>query len=513
MSAEPIDTSRTWDVIVVGSGIGGATVAYALARSGLDVLVLEKGRRVAAAPYQEASSAPEVRMKRGWWPVPLSERKSDGTYGSFFAPVGCAVGGSSIHYGAALERLAATDFQLPGATGRNLPAWPVTYEEFLPYYEAAETLYRVQLTAEAGMRRLSEWDRAFMDGMRRNGLRPELLHVGIRYDEECQECIGRVCPRGCKADALSVCLDDALRRGNCRLLENCDVQSLEATASSVKRVRAVCGGREILIAGRVVVLAAGAFRSPLILLRSAGAAWPTGLANGSDQVGRNLMFHTADLLAIWAPHRYDRRGRQKKAISIRDFYLVGGERLGYVQSMGTEMGRGAIAVQLKNAMRQRGIRSELLLSALAKIPSHVGAALFGSAGLFAAMTEDDPDPDNRVILDPDQPDGARFTYSVADDLRRRADALRERFAAAIRPWRLVRLSPALTMNHGHPCGTVRFGEDPGSSVLDGDCRAHGLSNLFVVDASFLPRSGAVNPSLTIAANALRVAPRIAAEVG
>jgi choline dehydrogenase-like flavoprotein len=512
MSVEPIDTSRTWDVIVVGSGIGGATVAYALARSGLDVLVLEKGRRVTATA-QEEGSAPEARMTRGWWPVRLSERKSDGTYGSFFAPVGCAVGGSSIHYGAALERLAPSDFLAVEAAGRNLPAWPVAYQEFLPCYEAAETLYRVQLTPEAGMRRLSEWDLAFMDRMRRNGLRPELLHVGIRYDEDCQECIGRVCPRGCKADASSVCLDDALRRGNCRLLENCDVQCLEATASSVKRVRAVCGGREIFITGRVVVLAAGAFRSPLILLRSASAAWPAGLANASDQVGRNLMFHTADLLAIWAPHRYDRRGKQKKAISVRDFYLVGGERLGYVQSMGTEMGRGAIALQLKNTMRQHGIRSELLLSALAKIPSHVGAALFGSAGLFAAMTEDDPDPDNRVTLDPDQPDGARFTYRVTDDLRHRADALRDKFAAAIRPWRLVRLSPALTMNHGHPCGTVRFGDDPGSSVLDRDCKAHGLSNLFVVDGSFLPRSGAVNPSLTIAANALRVAPRIAAAVG
>lgn len=99
---------------------------------------------------------------------------------------------------------------------------------------------------------------------------------------------------------------------------------------------------------------------------------------------------------------------------------------------------------------------------------------------------------------------------MTDDLRRRADALRDKFAAAIRPWRLARLSTALAMNHGHPGGTCRFGEDPRSSVLDRDCKVHGLSNLFVVDASFMPRSGAINPSLTIAANALRVAPRIAA---
>jgi choline dehydrogenase-like flavoprotein len=501
--------SSEWDVIVVGSGMGGATLAYALAREGLQVLVLEKGRRVPATPGLEQGVLPQERLARGWWPLPLSEKKGDGTYGGVFAPVGCAVGGSSIHYAAALERMAASDFQ-QGASARTLPAWPVSYEDFLPYYEAAERLYRVQMSTEAALGRMSQWDRALMERLRRNGLEPDALHVAIRYDEQCEECIGRVCPRNCKADAVSACLDDALHSGNCQLLENCDVKSVEASESSVQGVRAVQDGKEILLRGRIVVLSAGAFRSPLILLRSVSPAWPTGLANRTDQVGRNLTFHTSDLFAIWAPQRYDRRGRQKKAISVRDFYVVQGERLGYVQSMGIEIGRGAIALHLKNLMRRRGLTNERLLSLLAKIPSHVGAAYFGKAGLFAAMTEDDPDPNNRVTLDPEQPDGARFTYAVTEDLRRRADGLRDRFAAAIRPWRMARLSTDLEMNQGHPCGTCRFGDDPRNSVLDRDCKAHGLSNLFVVDAAFMPRSGAMNPSLTIAANALRVAPKIAA---
>jgi choline dehydrogenase-like flavoprotein len=510
MSADLIDASRKWDAIVVGSGMGGATVAYALALRGLEVLVLEKGRRVSAAADQEQGVAPEERLARGWWPMPISERRSDGTYSSVFAPVGCAVGGSSIHYAAALERMAATDFQQPGLSARPLPAWPVTYDEFLPHYQAAEELYRVQLSTDAAMGRMSEWNRALMERLRRNGLQPEALHVAIRYDERCEECIGRVCPRNCKADALSACLEEALRRRNCQLLQNCDVQSVEASEGSVQGVRAVCDGKEIMIQGRTVVLSAGAFRSPLILLRSVSPAWPAGLANRLDQVGRNLTFHTSDLFALWAPRRFDRRGRQKKAVSVRDFYVVEGERLGYVQSMGIDIGRGAIALHLKNVMRRHGVTNERLLSLLAKVPSHVGAALLGNAGLFAAMTEDDPDPNNRVTVDPEQPDGARFTYTITDDLRRRADALRDKFAAAIRPWRMARLSTALEMNQGHPCGTCRFGDDPRSSVLDRDCRAHGLSNLFVVDAAFMPRSGAVNPSLTIAANALRVAPKIAA---
>jgi choline dehydrogenase-like flavoprotein len=509
MSADLIDVSKKWDVIVVGSGMGGATVAHALALMGLEVLVLEKGRRVSVANGDEQGVAPEERIERGWWPMPISEMRSDGTHASAFAPLGCAVGGSTIHYAAALERMAATDFQQPGSARRNLPEWPVTYEEFLPYYEGAEELYRVQLGSATAMGRMSEWDRALMERMRRNGLQPEPLRVAMRYDEQCEECIGRVCLRKCKADASS-CLDDALRHDNCRLIQDCDVQSVEATAASVRGVKAIHAGKEVLIQGRIVVLSAGAFRSPLILLRSVSSAWPAGLANQSDQVGRNLTFHTSDLYAIWAPRRYDRRGRQKKAISVRDFYLVEGERLGYVQSMGIEIGRGAIALHLKNIMRSHGVKSERLLSILAKVPSHVGAALLGSAGLFAAMTEDDPDPENRVTLDPSQPDGARFSYTITDDLRSRADALRQRFAAAIRPWRLARLSTSLAMNYGHPCGTCRFGADPSSSVLDRDCKAHGLSNLFVVDASFMPRSGAINPSLTIAANALRVAARIAA---
>jgi choline dehydrogenase-like flavoprotein len=133
--------------------------------------------------------------------------------------------------------------------------------------------------------------------------------------------------------------------------------------------------------------------------------------------------------------------------------------------------------------------------------------------LFAAMTEDDPHPGNRVVLDPDEPDGAKFIYTITDELRSRADGLRELFARHIRPWKLARLSPELTMNYGHPCGTCRFGDDPAASVLDRDCRAHELENLYVLDASFMPRSGAVNPSLTIAANSLRVAPVIAGRLG
>jgi len=180
--------------------------------------------------------------------------------------------------------------------------------------------------------------------------------------------------------------------------------------------------------------------------------------------------------------------------------------------MGLEAGRGVIAGYLKDELRRRRISNEILLSLLVKVPSHIAAWLFGSAGIFAAMSEDYPHPENRIVLDAHEADGASFTYTITDDLRRRADKLYGEFARHVRPWRIMRISPQLPMNYGHPCGTCRFGDDSSISVLDRDCRAHGLENLYVVDASFMTRSGAVNPSLTIAANALRVAPRIAARV-
>ena len=276
----------------------------------------------------------------------------------------------------------------------------------------------------------------------------------------------------------------------------------------MRRIHVSHRGLDREISARVVVLAAGAFQSPQILLRSKNSHWPNGLANESDQVGRNLMFHTSDLYAVWAPRRFSRTAQQRKSISVRDFYSPAQGRLGYVQSLGLDAGRGNIAGVLKEKLRRRGLRHERLLSLLVKIPSHVASWMLGEASIFAAMTEDDPDPKNRIMLDERSPGRICFSYRITDELRQRADALRAAFAKRIRPWRMMRLSAALEMNYGHPCGTCRFGSDPATSVLNAQNRAHGVGNLFVVDASFMPRSGAVNPSLTIAANALRSAAAI-----
>lgn len=506
----PLGTTQ-WDVIIIGTGMGGSTLGYELAKKGFSVLFLEKGGRVAASDDHSEPITPEARLARGWWPFRVTQRDPNGTPTRFFAAVGCAVGGSSIHYAAALERMSETDFSELRLDASTVVRWPVSFQDFLPHYVAAEKLYRAdEASLEMAMQRMSPWDRELMAQMRSNGLHPDPLHVAIRYDDQCRECMGTICPRNCKSDAATACLDLALRLPNCGLLEHCDVRSLDADAHEVRSVRAMYEGREVCLSARIIVLAAGALHSPQILLRSTSALWPRGLINGSDQVGRNLMFHTSDLYAVWAPRRLDRRARQKKSISVRDFYCRNGQRLGYVQSMGIEAGRGVIALFLKDQLRRMGLENEFLLSLLVKAPSHIASMIFGSASLFAGMTEDDPNPENRITLDPSEPDGASFTYTITSDLRQRALGLYGAFARGIRPWRAIRISPRLEMNYGHPCGTCRFGDDPEQSVLDRNCRAHDVANLYVVDASFMPRSGAINPSLTIAANALRVAAHIAA---
>jgi choline dehydrogenase-like flavoprotein len=513
MTNPTLAASRDWDVIVIGTGVGGATVGHALAAGGLGVLFLEKGGRIGSRAESHEEATPESRLAGGWWPHPVSQRQANGERSRFYAAVGCALGGTSIHYAAALERMASSDFEGLQTPSASVAPWPVSFSEFLPYYAAAEKLYGISsessLVAEG---RMSEWDGALMEQMRKNGLRPDPLRVAMRYDEQCAECIGRVCPRDCKSDARVACLEQAVRQPQCQVLDHCDVQTLDADQERVRVVKVLHLGRELELRAKVVVLSAGALHTPQILLRSRNEFWPQGLANSSDQVGRNLMFHSSEVFALWAPRRLSRQARQRKSISVRDFYVHQGQRLGYVQSMGLDAGRGEIASYIKDRLRRRGVRNELLLSLLAKAPSHLGALMFGNAGIFAAMTEDDPNPDNRIVLDPGEPDGASFSYTITDDLRRRADELRREFSRAVRPWRMLRISTQLEMNYGHPCGTCRFGDESASSVLDRNCRAHDLENLYVVDASFMPRSGASNPSLTIAANALRVAPQIAARL-
>jgi choline dehydrogenase-like flavoprotein len=521
--------NEMWDAVVIGTGMGGSTTGYVLAAKGRKVLFLEKGRflfgdvdRGNGQLPLDPDESPESRLDRGWWPHPLQGRTSFGE-AQFFAPLGCGSGGTTGLYAAQLERLAPSDFRpranFPDITDSALPeSWPISYAELLPHYRRAEALYRVCGTADpldgeqsCSLREppaLSERDREMEASFKGLGLHPYRAHVGYDFIEGCDECGGVLCPRGCKSDAGRICLVPALRDFGAKILANCEVLALEADAAAVRRVRCRYEGRELSISARLVVLAAGAFMTPVLLLNSKSEHWPGGLANTSGQVGRNLMMHASDFIAISSTSKRSTAG-PRKALALNDFYLHGDKKLGTFQSVGTTVDLGTVMYYLRSRLGRAPQWLRKLASPFLRVIAYVGAYLFRNAAVFATIIEDLPYDDNRVIADPKAKNGMRFEYRYAEELRIRTRILRERLSQVLKPrHRLMVLNNDNNLNFGHPCGTCRFGDDPATSVLDQNNRAHDVANLYVVDASFFPSSGGTNPSLTIAANALRVAEAI-----
>ena len=280
----------------------------------------------------------------------------------------------------------------------------------------------------------------------------------------------------------------ALRHNSVRLETGCKVTRLVTGASGrIEGAEYIKDSRPRRITAKTVVLSAGAVNSVALLLRSANDSFPTGLANRSDQVGRNFMNHNTHAVMSLHPFRKNPSIYQK-TLCFNDFYLSGGpsgEPLGNIQLLGK-------------------ITAPILASQV-RLPGPAARWLAGRSIDWYLMSEDLPDPESRVTV--------RGDRIVLEWKRSNWEAhlhLVHRFKSILRKagWPLV-LSRAFDRTvPSHQCGTARFGTDPDKSVLDIWCRTHDHPNLFVVDASFLPNSAAVNPALTIAAQALRVADHI-----
>jgi choline dehydrogenase-like flavoprotein len=531
---EPSCAADNPDVIVVGTGMGGSTVGFALARLGRRVLFLEKGHfRFSGAdpgdgrlcPYVE--DCPEVRLRRGWWPHPIVG-SIDANRLEFFGPQGCGSGGTSSVYAAQLERFHPADFapraHYPNVPGTTLPeAWPITYENLLPYYREAEALYRVRGTDDPlhpdpwspllVPPPLSERDQALFDSLSQLGLHPYRAHVGFEFVEGCKECGGVICPQDCKNDAGRICLMPALRQYGARILDQCEVLRLESSGRAVQKVYSRWRGQTLALSAKIVVLAAGAFLTPGLLLGSSSDAYPDGLANSSRLVGHNLMLHTGHLLAI---HQWEAASKEgpRKSIALNDFYIADGKKLGTVQSVGVDVSWGNVLHHMRSVTKMAPRRWRTLTSPFLRLAAHARAAYFRDSAVLATIVEDLPYHANRVILDPSAKSGFRFEYRYTDELYERNELIRRLIKQVLAGrHRTVVLSPLKFLNYGHVCGTCRFGVDPTKSVLDANNRAHDVDNLYIVDASYFPSSSGTNPSLTIAANALRVAKAIHQHLG
>lgn len=526
--------------------MGGATLGYALAKSGQRVLFCERGfnhlARAAAitadypeqcAPEQGAEFAPpaqDLLVNAGRYLEEVVD-ESRPRARRFIPFIGAGSGGSSALYGMALERFAAADFapgaNYPSAVASSLvDAWPIRFEAFCAYYAAAEMLYRVRGTADPlsrgpGLPRylappppLTPAAAELFGVLTSQGLHPYPLPLACEFVPGCQCCQGFLCGRDCKNDSARICLAPAVRDFGALLLDDCQVVRIEADRARVRGVACHWRGQAITLRGKQIFLAAGALQTPNLLLRSQSAYWPNGLANGSGMVGRNLMRHCIDLYLV-QPTQGKRDGafdNRFKEFAFNDFYCAGGVKLGSVQSFG----RLPPARMLFETLRQDVQDGPVpwLASAVALTRPLLQPALqrlVDRSITLATIMEDLPYLDNRVVPATDGAAGAvRMTYRLSEQDRARIARFRSLMRAALKPlrWRLVKQAEN-NQRIAHACGTCRFGNDPKTSVLDPNNRCHELENLYVVDSSFFPSSGGTNPSLTIAANALRVAEQLA----
>jgi choline dehydrogenase-like flavoprotein len=494
--------------------MGGGVTARALTDAGHDVLLIERGIEEKSPPVgSQSSDDPEERLAASRWPA-VSAFEIDGVMNRCYAPFGSGVGGSTNWYAAALERFSDLDIDSLPNVRHPTGGWPITYQDLLPYYEQAEQMLHVAGTRDplSGDRAnhllepppLGPCDTEFVDSFRKNRLHPYRLHVGIRYLPGCDECLGRLCHKPCRADVRSV-LTEAAKKPT--IMARSEVVRLESTSDRITCAIVSQGGTQIRIQAKVFVLAAGAIHTPKLLLNSQSDHWPNGLANHSDLVGRNLMFHAIQNFALWPNKKLPGSG-PRKSISLRDFYCVDGDRCGCIQSTGFELGYGEFLMYLYQQFDQGAPSYLRPLRPLLRIPARVTIKRFGRGTIFVNLIEDLPYPENRVLANADEADGVSVKYTIKAELRDRAAHFRKLLADRLKENRLTFLSQDIELNFGHPCGTCGMSNDSSTGVVDRDCRAHGIANLFITDASFMPTSGAINPSLTIAANALRVSAEI-----
>ncbi|MEP7034808.1 MAG: GMC family oxidoreductase [Dermatophilaceae bacterium] len=516
-----------YDVIIIGTGAGGGTLAHRLAPTGKRILMLERGGYLPRERDNWDSSAVFVRGKyrapEFWYDQ----------HGHEFPPeVNYYVGGNTKFYGAALFRLRPEDFGPIRHHGGLSPAWPISYLDLEPYYTQAEHLYLVhgrhgedptegKASAQYAYQPVQHEPRIqqLSDDLEKQGLHPFHLPIGVNLTQDsdggatrdsvcirCDRVDGFPCLVNAKSDAQIICVDPALEHKNVELMTNAHVVRLEtdATGRSVNRVvTTVEDGSTIELSADVVVVAAGAVNSAVLLLASSSDRHPNGLANSSDVVGRHYMRHNN--LALMALSREPNPTRFQKTLAINDWYLGSDDwdyPLGGIQMLGK-----SDAEQVRSgAPRRAGKLSP-------EMPFEVVAH---HAVDFWLCGEDLPQPDNRVTL------GADGSIHLALDEKNNIEGLkrlRQKLQDMLGDLGMRRhhlLDHSVYLHKGmpigataHQAGTVRFGEDPKTSALDVNCKAHDLDNLYVVDTSFFPSIGAVNPSLTAIANALRVGDHIA----
>ena len=515
-----MSTENKFDIIIIGTGAGGGTLGYALAPTGKKILFLERGDYV---PREKANWNPHFVNVEGQYNT--KEVWEDVGGNPLHPHTNYYVGGNTKFYGAALFRLRKEDFgEIRHHSGIS-PAWPIPYEDLEPYYLKAERLYHVHgergmdptepqasgpyaypaVSHEPRMQQLS-------DDFTRLGLKPFHVPLGILLDEKnrhtskcirCDTCDGFPCLIQAKSDAQVMCVDPALAYPNVTLLTNAYVEHLDtnATGREVTNVLVKRNGATESYSADIIVVSCGAINSAALLLRSANDKHPRGLANCSDVVGRHYMGNVNSVLM--AVSKCPNPTTFQKTLAVNDFYFASNEwsyPMGHISFVGK-------------------LDGETLKAGAPAIAPGWTLDLMAKHSLdFWLTSEDLPDPDNRVTLShdgaimlgykPNNEEAHKRLIAKLENLMKdqsRCPTHGEECYQGLFARNLFLGERIPLAGVAHQNGTIRFGRDPKTSALDVNCKAHDLDNLYVVDGSFFPSSGAVNPALTIMANALRVA--------
>lgn len=530
-----------WDFIVVGSGMGGAMVAAQLGRAGHSVLVLESGSRSAPGGGKlsfkaklrqkiQSSVAPNPLSDR--WPDPLALRRGpDGALRPVRPVIGRIAGGSAALYGAALGRARRSDFErdfqphnwLEAAPAALPNAWPVDFDAFRQCYGECEKLLKVAGTPDpldpdddaalVSPPPVSANTEALIARLKANGRHPFRMHVGIDYRPGCSECQGSLCERRCKSHSFVRGLEQAIDDGEVAFRTGAHVERLDRRSDGHFGVvvRSDDGAAETLVA-RQVILAAGALNTPLILQRS-GDLWPAGRA--PEIIGAGLMFHFGDIFAVMGANPPEGAHGPLKTIGLRDHYLDGAMPLAECQSLGMVGSPWMVGKYLEDEAIALGLGKLPLVPLVADVIGRLAAKRFAHAYLFTSNLEDLPYLTNRVdSAGPSVVPGLEriaITYRAPPELLLRAKVFRDHMRKAFAPQKVQFLKELGAPNLGHPMGTCRMGDDPAVSVTDPDGQVWGQPGLYVADASAFPSSLGINPALTVAANALRIARSLAGE--
>jgi choline dehydrogenase-like flavoprotein len=496
--------NERFDVIIIGSGAGGGTMAHALAPTGARILILERGDFV---PQEEENWNPEAVWKDLRYQT--QERWIDRSGREFRPYTHYNVGGNTKFWGSVLYRLRREDFEEVRHREGVSPAWPIDYDTLAPYYERAERLYHVR--GELGQDPTepprgpypyaavphADGMAELVDALRAQGLHPAPLPLGLLRPGEdggcvlCNTCNSFACRIHAKSEADVCAVRPALRHDNVTIWTRACATRL-VTDPAGKRIAGVeveRDGTATRVDAPLVVVACGAVNSAALLLRSANDAHPRGLANSSGLVGKRYMAHLATMMQGFHPFKRNQTVFQK-TVGINDFYLRGPGAdypLGQIQSQG----------------RTHGVMAQTVVP---WIPLWAYEAWVARGVDWLVMSEDLPAEENRISVDAR---GRIHLHYRPNNLAAHRRLVKEtrRILKRLGFWLVVKHSHG-ARNTTHQCGTLVFGADPRSSVLDPYCRSHDVENLFVVDASFFPSSAAVNPGLTIAAQALRAADHI-----